>query len=243
MRRVFENNGMLLSQDVTVSIERKESQWLITDKEIKRKYTVRKEANQLHICPHFIWPTVYRMMGRWHESLTLCRARLDIGVAQSRSTMIINMRLELGMIYLSMGEWEKAIVECESVMKMLPSRCWMPRVVRPLGDAYCKTGQLDKGIEFLEYWKADAKRIGRGPIVECEYCLPLAEGYLAKGDREKARTNAEEALHIALEQGYPLHEAQAYRILGERRFTKLIEFNLRLRRKRKAELELYEMQP
>jgi tetratricopeptide (TPR) repeat protein len=76
-------------------------------------------------------------------------------------------------------------------------------------------GQLDKGIALLERWKEYAKRVGRGAIVECEYCLPLAEGYLAQGDVDRAQANADEALQIALEKGYAFQEARGYRILGE----------------------------
>ena len=69
---------------------------------------------------------------------------------------------------------------------------------------------------MLERWRAYAERIGEVErVVECEYCLPLAEGYLAQRDVNRARDNADKALQIALKQGYPIHEANAHRILGE----------------------------
>ena len=114
-----------------------------------------------------------------------------------------------------MGEWDEGIAECETALDMSPSGIGISFVATPLGDAYCKAGQIDKGIAMLERWKTHAKRVGWGAISECEYCLPLAEGYLMQGDISKARANVDEALQIALEQGYALHEAKAHRISGE----------------------------
>lgn len=158
---------------------------------------------------------VYREMGQWKDSLAICQKMLRLATERQDSTRIMHAHSEFGKLYLSIGEWEKTISECESALDMSPSGQWMPLIVTPLGTAYCKAGQLDEGINLLKHWKSYAKRVGRGVLIECEYCLPLAEGYLVKGEVDKARTNADEALQIAKEQGYPLHEAQAYRILGE----------------------------
>ena len=157
----------------------------------------------------------FRMLGQWNESLEAGQAVLDLATKHSLSACIIQGRAELGSTYIDMGEWEKVKAECEIALGMSPSGWTIQWVVTPLGDAYCKTGQLDKGITLLERWKEYAKRVGRGAIAECEYCLPLAEGYIAQGDIERAQSNADEALQIALEKGYTFHEAKAYRILGE----------------------------
>jgi tetratricopeptide (TPR) repeat protein len=155
------------------------------------------------------------LMGHWNESLMKCQHAYDLSTEYSQSTPIICSHAGFGNVYIDMGEWEKAIAECETALGMSPSGLIIPWVIAPLGEAYCMAGQLDKGISLLERWKAYARRVGRGPIVECEYCLPLAEGYLAQGNIDKAKENADEALHIALEKGYAFHEAKAYRILGE----------------------------
>jgi tetratricopeptide (TPR) repeat protein len=159
--------------------------------------------------------SAYGLMGQWHESLKTCQMALDASIEHADSTLMMLGRAVLGQVYLSLGEWEKAIAECETALDMSPSGIAMPWVATVLGDAYCKAGQLDKGIALPERWIAYAKRVGRGPIVECGYCLPLAQGYLAQGDRDKARANVDEALEIALAKGYPLQQAQAHRILGE----------------------------
>jgi tetratricopeptide (TPR) repeat protein/class 3 adenylate cyclase len=157
----------------------------------------------------------YRMMEQWRRAIEAGQATLDMGIESSYSTHIMFGHVGLGSVYLSMGEWEKAIEECETALNISPSGVFIPSVVTPLGDAYCKAGQPDRGIALLEHWKAHAKRTGRGPIVESGYCLPLAQGYLTQGDRDKARANADEALEIAVAKGYPLHEAQAHRISGD----------------------------
>ena len=155
------------------------------------------------------------LMGKmsWHDALSSVLDVIDLYAEKSRSSP--GTHAGLGKIYLAMGEWGKAISECETALSMSPSLVWMSTTVTPLGDAYCKAGQLDKGIALLERWKAYAQRVGHGAISECEYCLPLAEGYLALGDIDKARANADRALGIAVAKGFPLHEAQAHRILGE----------------------------
>jgi tRNA nucleotidyltransferase/poly(A) polymerase len=47
LRRAFENNGISLSQNVTIKSE--SGKWLITDKDNKQAYAIRKEKGQLNI--------------------------------------------------------------------------------------------------------------------------------------------------------------------------------------------------
>ncbi|MFC1714514.1 SpoIIE family protein phosphatase [Candidatus Poribacteria bacterium] len=157
----------------------------------------------------------YRIMGQWHKALALCQDALDLATEYSISSRIIQGHTDLGKTYLCMGEWDKVITECETALNMSPSGFSIHWIVTTLGDAYCRTGQLDRGMLLLERWEEYARRVGRGPIAECEYCLPLAEGHLAQGDFDKAQMNADEALQVALKHGYAFHEAKAYRILGK----------------------------
>jgi tetratricopeptide (TPR) repeat protein len=155
------------------------------------------------------------MMGKlsWDDALAMELELRNLYIRKSRA--LTGSYAEIGKLYLDMGEWEKAITECETALSMSPSPLWAKISTILLGRAYCKTGQLDKGIALLERWKAYNQSVGRGDLTLCEYSLPLAEGYLAQGDIGKARVNADEALRIAGQKGLPLHEAQAYRILGE----------------------------
>jgi len=155
------------------------------------------------------------IMGRisWNDALNVELELLDLYIKKSRS--LTGSYACIGALYHDMGEWEKAIAEFEKALSMSPSLLWVKISTIPLGHAYCKTGQLGKGIGLLERWKAYTKRVGRGDLTVCEYCLPLAEGYLGQGDSDKAKFNVDEALQIARSKGLPLHEAQAYRILGE----------------------------
>jgi tetratricopeptide (TPR) repeat protein len=163
-----------------------------------------------------IMAEAYAVMGHWSESLEACQTGLDVSVKDSSSSGIICGHGMFGNTYLAMGEWDKAIAELETALDMSPSGVGMTiSGAILLGYAYCKVGQIDKGIALLERWKTYTKRVGRGAFFECEYSLPLAEGYLMQGDISKARMNSDEALRIALEHGYALHEAKAYRILGE----------------------------
>jgi len=49
LKQKFKENKILLSQNVTVSIEEKYSKWLITDKDNKKTYPVKKEKDKLNI--------------------------------------------------------------------------------------------------------------------------------------------------------------------------------------------------
>jgi tetratricopeptide (TPR) repeat protein len=159
---------------------------------------------------------VYGLMGQWEKSLQLCQSGLDKASEVSQRTSIIYAHNGMGNAYLDMGEYERAIAEYETALELSPSGNAIPWIVPPLGCAYCRSGSLDKGIDLLRRGLKHYRSIGEtGALVECEYCLPLAEGYLAKGDMDNAQKNTYNALHIALEQGYIIYEAQAYRILGE----------------------------
>ncbi len=169
-----------------------------------------------HICnASWLLARSYEGLGKWNESLKSCHDIITWGTDNSLSTRIIKGHAVLGRVYASMGEWEKVINECEIAMSYSPSGCAIPWIAPQLADAYCKIGQMERGIRLLEQRKTYAKRYRRGAIVECEYCLPLAENYLLKGNTDKAFLNAKEALDVALEYCYPMHEAQAHRILGE----------------------------
>jgi hypothetical protein len=49
LQQEFNDNKNLLSQNVTVSIEEKYSKWLITNKDNKKTYSVKKERDKLNI--------------------------------------------------------------------------------------------------------------------------------------------------------------------------------------------------
>lgn len=49
LRKKFKEQGVVLSEGATISVEKKDSLWLITDNENKRVYAVRKEEGQLGI--------------------------------------------------------------------------------------------------------------------------------------------------------------------------------------------------
>jgi len=159
---------------------------------------------------------VHCLMGQWNESLKVSHAALELAAESSQGTAIIWARAGLGGVYRYMGDWKKAIDECQSALDMSPSNLLISWIITPLGEAYCKSCQLDRGLSLLEHWLAYTRRIGEVEyITECKYCLPLAEGYLAKGDIGKALENANRALEIARMRKYPVCKALAHRILGE----------------------------
>ncbi len=49
LHQSFVNNGLGLSQNITVEVQTPDSNWLIIDRTNKQKFSVRKEANQLNV--------------------------------------------------------------------------------------------------------------------------------------------------------------------------------------------------
>jgi len=58
LQQTFENNGISLSQNVTVSIEAEGSKWLITDEDNKQTYSIRRKESGLRI---------WRVAGTTHQ--------------------------------------------------------------------------------------------------------------------------------------------------------------------------------
>lgn len=49
LRQAFRTHGVLLSSNITVSVETQGNKWLITDKDNNKKYSIRKEESRLNI--------------------------------------------------------------------------------------------------------------------------------------------------------------------------------------------------
>jgi len=50
LQQQFKDSGIYLSGNTTISIEEKDRRWLISDKDNRKTYTIRKEEEQLNIC-------------------------------------------------------------------------------------------------------------------------------------------------------------------------------------------------
>lgn len=168
---IGETDEMVLHHQATLHILKAEYETAeaLARERLEAAIKANKDAHDpARVIPQSIMSSVYRNIGQWEKSLTMDYARLE---AYKNFHSIISMHASLGRTYLSMGEWAKVTEECEASLNMSPSPWGMPRTVTPLGDAYCKSGQLDKGINLLEHWLEYAKRVGRGILVECEYCF------------------------------------------------------------------------
>jgi tetratricopeptide (TPR) repeat protein len=206
-----------LSPYYSLTIEAKDKAWKYIGNDSLLILYVKMEDDKINIYISYYYYTGMALarLGRWEESLMCLQYRLDFAQVNKLSTNYIFAVWRISDIYLDMGEWEKAIDECQKLLDMSISLYIKPHVIVVLGWAYCKVGRLDEGIYMLEHWKADSRKSRRGPLLDCNYSLALADGYFMQGDIEKALSNVELALQIAVEQGYPLHEARSHRIMGE----------------------------
>ena len=63
VRQAFEKNGLPLSQSTTISIEKKDKRWRITDKGNKQTYIIKKKEKQLNICRSNIYTFGVNVLG------------------------------------------------------------------------------------------------------------------------------------------------------------------------------------
>jgi len=118
LRRGFENNGILLSQNATISIEEKDSRWLITDKDNEQTFLIRKEEGKLNIYKELLyeakymhvkcgryafrkekWPVTWKeRVSLWHEknyNSFVVMEYVDTGDAWAELRKVINIIVEV----------------------------------------------------------------------------------------------------------------------------------------------------
>ncbi|HTF06397.1 MAG TPA: tetratricopeptide repeat protein [Bacteroidia bacterium] len=82
-----------------------------------------------------------------------------------------------------------------------------------MSDIYQRQGDFSNAEKYLQMSISLSKQIG-DISRSCNGELTMATLLIQKGDTAEARRTTEDALHMAIENNYPIHEAWAYRIKG-----------------------------
>lgn len=125
--------------------------------------------------------------------LILCActaAQLEVGAAQASQSPTYQEQYDLGLRYLSEGNYQEAILAFTAAIEIDPKRA--PAYVGR-GDAYVKSGETEENLTAA---KADYEKAIELDETNAEAYLGLADVYTLQGDIEATRTILEQGLAV-----------------------------------------------
>ena len=153
-------------------------------------------------------------LGQWARAVGYCQRALSHGMAVDDLRLKVSALLRMGLTHIQKGEVAAGLERCEEAQALSPTPydAAALRGVRAYG--LLKVGRLAEAIgelrDTLDWYARSNLRFTR-----YQFMLWLGEAYLVAGDRELARSAAEEVLTASGEMGYRHLEALARRLLGE----------------------------
>jgi tetratricopeptide (TPR) repeat protein len=153
-------------------------------------------------------------LGEWERGLAYCRRALEHGLAMDDLRLKVSALVRLGSTHIQRGDSETGLRFCEEGLALDPTPFDAAALKGIRGYGLVKTGRLDPGIAALVDALAWYDR-SRLRFTRSLFAVWLAEGYLRKGDRERARAVSEDILSVSHEVGYRCLEGVARRLLGE----------------------------
>ena len=153
-------------------------------------------------------------LGRWDEAMEAGQKALNVAEEFSDNNMISFAAWMLSMAYTWRGDLARAVEYGELAVQKAPMRADKTWVGRGLAWAWCRAGNLNKGIELLTAGLTTFRAGSWMPGVIPTTCT-LGEGYWLAGEDDKARQTLEEGLEIADRCGARYYAGFAQRLLGE----------------------------
>ena len=154
------------------------------------------------------WP------GRWDEAVEEAQKALDAAERFSDHRLGSMAAWSISVAYTLKGDLDRAIQFGELSVEKTPTPADRVMGEAYLGFAWCKAGQVDKGIELL----APAVEAGRAAgfaVFEYTFAPYLGEGYILAGQYDKAREILTEHLELAKGCGGRWGMVWSHRLLGE----------------------------
>jgi class 3 adenylate cyclase/tetratricopeptide (TPR) repeat protein len=153
-------------------------------------------------------------LGDWEASLNYCRRGLEHGVALQDLRLKVVGWTRLGLAHIQQGDIERGVECCDEALALAPlprDGAWA-RVVRGYGKI--KAGGLDEGVgelgEALAWFESSHMRWTH--VIGAVW---LAEGYLRRDDRARARPLIDHVLAVSQATGYLHHEGRAHWLMSE----------------------------
>jgi len=158
--------------------------------------------------------TVLSILGRWPEALQEGQRALSIAQQYGDRHNISQTAVHMSWAYLRKGDLNQAIKYGEMAVENAPTPFDRALGRACLAQAWCRMGELRKGIDILEE-VVTIFRAGQYAPIEIYSGIELAQGYSLIGEQEKARKIAEYCIESAERCGARYFVALAYRLLGE----------------------------
>jgi predicted ATPase len=156
----------------------------------------------------------HRNRGYWNEAISEAEKAIKIGEEFSDNSMVSFAAMALSNAYLSKCDLSRALEYGEYAVDKAPTpgnKAWAQGY---LAAVWCKTDEIDKGIQILsstvQMYQAVNWTVG---VVQAKSLL--GEGYWLAGQYEKAKQILEESVELAGHCGSRFYLGVGYRILGE----------------------------
>ena len=154
------------------------------------------------------------VMGEWSRGLEYCRRALEHGQAVNDLRLKVAGWWRTGSTHVQRGDVDTGLRCCAEALALSPIPFDGANIKAVRGYGLIKAGKTEAGIAELSEALAwlDQSHLG---YLRAFYALWLAEGYLRRGERSRARTIVEEILTASHGEVSPRIEGIAERLLGE----------------------------
>ncbi len=156
----------------------------------------------------------YQLFGLWNEAEEEGQKALKVARESSHGNLISFAAYTLTLAYTYKGDLSLAIQHGELALANATGLAFHAYSQIGLAWAWCRAGELDKGIETLAAL-VPVVRAGRVVVMEIFGAMALSEGYLLAGEYDQARQTAEELRELAERCGARVWLGVAYRLLGQ----------------------------
>jgi tetratricopeptide (TPR) repeat protein len=153
-------------------------------------------------------------LGRWDQAVEEAQKALSVAEESSDNSLISHAAWALSMAYTYRDDLGRGIEYGELAVQKAPTPLDKAMGQRGLGWAWCRAGELKKGIELLTAL-LPIFRAGRFMPSEIPHTCNLGEGYWLAGENNKAKQTLEEGLRITERCGARYYLGWTHRLLGE----------------------------
>ncbi len=155
----------------------------------------------------------YSGFGQWNKAVDEGQKAMRIAQEYSDNSMISWAAYILTLVYIYKGNLERAIEYGNLGVEKAPTLADKVWAQSGLSWAWCRSGEPEKGIEFLNTY-VELTRAARFLPAQLNGMLWLCDGYRLAGDYAKARQTAEELVEVAGGSGMRTYLGLAHCILG-----------------------------
>jgi tetratricopeptide (TPR) repeat protein len=156
----------------------------------------------------------HQYMGCWNEAVSEGQKALKIGEEFSDNSVISFAAATLAGAYSLKLDLSQAIEYGTYAVDKAPTAMDKAMAQITLAVTWCKSGELDKGMQSLTAMVPMVQATGFVPVV-APFKRSLGEGYRLDGMYDKAKQTLEELVELTRRYGMRYYLASAHRLLGE----------------------------